>query len=377
MNNNMSKGICHIINSLKAAGAEKYVLDLVSSMSKKGKKTYIISLGPIDNEFLKKYDLHDIIIKQFCTIKIFSVRTLSVIYKIYRFIKTNPIELIHLNMRFSDIIGGTAAILAKCKFVSTQHDTRLWRYRHKTKDVIYKYIHRFVIRYSSGIIAPTISVKHYLHETERIPLGKTEVIYHGIDLDKFHVKVRRLNTKITIGSLARFRPEKGHKNIVASMPIVLAEIKNRRIELQFAGEGPCQHDVRILTKQLGVSKNIIFLGKIFDVPGFLERIDILVHAATSGEAFCYAALEGLAAGKPVVITDIDGIPEFIKDHYNGLLVPIESPEEIARSLIELINQPKLFERISKNAASSCRPFFSLERMINQTYRFYEKMLGNV
>lgn len=232
------------------------------------------------------------------------------------------------------------------------------------------------MKFASMIIAPSKSVRLYLSETEKIPIRKIKVIYHGIDLDKFRVKMKKPSDKITIGSLARFRPEKGHKYIVKALPILLAKVKNKKIELQFAGEGPHQNYIRTLAEKLGVSRNTTFLGEIFDAPGFLEKIDILVHAATSSEAFCYAALEGLAAGKSVVITDIDGIPEFIKDHYNGLLVPAKSEQAIARALIELITDPKIFRSISKNARISCRPFFSLERMINETYALYKTITKN-
>jgi glycosyltransferase involved in cell wall biosynthesis len=372
----MYNNICYIVRSLKPAGAEKYVLDLASHLSRRCKNVYVVSLGVVDEYFLKKFDLKNVTIYQLSLHKLLALNTIKVMYLLYRFIIKKKITFIHLNMRMADITGGIIALLLKRKFISTQHDTQPWRYSRALKNVIYKYIHRFLMRYSLAIIAPSKSVKQYLFETEKIPYTKMKLIYHGIDLDKFSCKLKDLKRKIKIGSLARFFPEKGHKYIVEALPIVLSNLKNKDIELQFAGVGPIQPEIEAMAEQLRVINNIKFLGRIYDVPKFLSEIDILVHAAVSSEAFCYAALEGLATGKSVIVTNIDGLPEFIKDHYNGILIPIKSPQAIATALIELITHPAIHMHISKNAALSCRPFFSTKRMVNETYQLYKNILKN-
>ena len=232
------------------------------------------------------------------------------------------------------------------------------------------------MKYASAIIAPSQSVKQYLFETEGIPLNKMRVIYHGIELDQFALHSKRIIKEVKIGVLGRFRPEKGQVYIVEALKLVLPCIKPKSIELIFAGEGPTRSQVAKKAKELGVSKYIKFLGRIYDVPKFLTEIDILAHAAISSEAFCYAALEGLAAGKAVIATKIDGIPEFIRDHKNGILVPPKSAEAIAQALTELITDSKLHRRICKNAAVSCRPFFSIERMIAETCELYKDVCRN-
>ena len=368
--------LCFIINSLKAAGAEKYVLDLASSAAAKGIETHIVALGPIDEEFLRKYDLTNVTIAQHASQKMISLRTLLTIYRIYRLMRRRRFSLVHLNMRTPDIIGGIAAILSNTRFISTQHDTQPWRYSKKLNPVINRYLHRSIMQFASAIIAPSVSVREYLRETERIPRSKVTVIYHGIDLNKYRVKFRKIGRKIHIGSLGRFRPEKGQGYIVDALPIILRRLKKVDLKVYFAGDGPSLNDVRDKARKTNTDSHIEFLRSVYDVPGFLSNIDILIHAAVSGEAFCYAALEGLAAGKAVVVTNTDGIPEYVKDHFNGFLIPIKSPHAIADAVVELTSTPKLYERICRNAAKSCRPFFSKARMINQTYHLYQRIMDN-
>jgi glycosyltransferase involved in cell wall biosynthesis len=367
----MKRRVCFIINSLKAAGAEKYVLDLASSAADKGIEAHIIALGPIDEEFLQKYDLTNVTITQHTSRKMISFKTLLTIYRIYRFMRRRRFTLVHLNMRTPDIIGGIAAIFSNTRFISTQHDTQPWRYSNKLNPVINRSLHRFIMQFASAIIAPSISVREYLRETERIPRSKMTVIYHGIDLRNYRGRFRRLGKTIHIGSLGRFRPEKGQEYIVDALPIIFRRLKRVNFKVYFAGDGPSLHHVRDKARKTNTDSYIKFLRSVYDVPGFLRSIDILIHAAVSGEAFCYAALEGLAAGKAIVVTNTDGIPEYVKDHYNGFLIPIKSPHAIADAVVELANAPELHERICRNAAKSCRPFFSKERMINQTYCLYQ------
>jgi glycosyltransferase involved in cell wall biosynthesis len=372
----MKRRLCFIINSLKAAGAEKYVLDLASSAAAKGIEAHIIALGPIDEEFLRKYDLTNVTITQYASGKMISLNTLLTIYRIYRLMRRRRFMLVHVNMRTPDIIGGIAAILSHTRFTSTQHDTQPWRYSRRINDVSKKYIHRFIMRHALAIIAPSESVRQYLYETEKIPHRKVFVIYHGIELERFRVSIKKPGKKIHIGTLGRFRPEKGQRYIIESIPLVLKRLAKRDVEVHFAGDGPSLGDARAQTMNLGVNEKIKFLGSVYDVPRFLERMDMIVHAAVSGEAFCFAALEGLAAGKAVIATNTDGLPEYITNYHNGILVPIRSPDSIADAVVQLAKDPEMYLRICRNAAKSCRPFFSRERMIKQTFELYEAMIGH-
>ena len=366
--------LLYIIPTLNTGGAEKYVLEIASKLSTQGHQTYVVSLGPIDEEFLDLHGSRNTQITQFQTKKVISIRSLWVIYRLFKYLKEERIDLVHLNLIGADILGGIAALLAGCPFISTQHNTRSWRYSRKLRKRLAKLLHRSVMHFSSAIIAPTLSVKQYLRETTQIPLCKIRVIYHGIDLNKFAPRIKKIRRRVTIGSIGRFEQRKGQMYIVDALPKILSKLKKYKIEVLFAGEGVYQHKVKSRAVQLDLLNYVKFLGTLKDMPDFLSKIHILAHAATEGEAFCYAALEGLATGKAVVITNTDGIPEFIKDHHNGILIPIRSSEAVANAIIELIENQREYDIISKNAANSVRPFFSKDRTIDETLQLYTETL---
>ncbi|KPK62670.1 hypothetical protein AMJ83_10130 [candidate division WOR_3 bacterium SM23_42] len=367
--------ILFVIPTLRTGGAEKYVLEIASKLAATGHHTHVVSLGPIDDGFVNSVNLEYVTITQLRTRKVLSIRSIWVIYQLFKYIKEKNFDIVHLNLLGADILGGIAAILAGCPFLSTQHNTRSWRYSRKVRKQAAKFLHRGVMYFAHAIIAPTLSVRNYLSETTRIPVDKIKVIYHGIDLKKFSPRLRKIGTYLRIGSVGRFERRKGQIYIIESLPRVLSELKNAKIEVWFAGEGIYEHEVRKRAIELGVIKHVRFLGTLKDIPAYLAKIHILAHAATEGEAFCYAALEGLATGKAVIITNTDGIPEFIKDHYNGILVPIHSSEALADAIIEVTKNPKIYSAISGNAVKSVRPFFSKERAINETFQLYTHILN--
>ncbi len=371
----MLNNICFIVPGLGIGGAEKYVLELGSVYSRLNAKIHIISLGPINWQFVELFRLDStkVIITPIRTAKIFSFQSVKAVVKICRYLKDNGISLVHLNVRMAEIIGGISAIIMKKRFIITQHDTQPWRYSKKIKDLVYKYLHKYVTCYAKAIIAPTYSVKEYLIETERIPKQKIKLIYHGINLESFPPKSKELEGKLIIGSLASLRPEKGHVHIIRAMPQVLEKLRSKKVELRIAGDGPAKEMLIEETERLGLSNSVKFLGPIYDVQKFLADICILVLAPISSEAFCYAVLEGMAMGKAVVATEIDGLPEIIRHRKNGLLIPPCSSEAIAEAIVSLALDIDLYYSICAKAQKDCRPFFSINRMANETYQLYKEI----
>jgi glycosyltransferase involved in cell wall biosynthesis len=368
----MSKKLCYVVRSLKAAGAEKYVLDLATYFSA-NHDVMIISLGINDVDFVRKYNLGKTRIIRICITELFSLKTLIAVVNLCLIFLKERFDLVHTNMFTPDILGGLAAVLTGTLFISTQHDTQVWRYSKSYRNTIRRYLHRFLMKFCAVVITPTHSVKQYLIDTEQIDQRKIQTIYHGIDLEKFDIPIRAIDQTINIGVLARFRPEKGHEYIIRALPEVLTETKPLKIKILFAGDGNTKTSMEDLAITLGLEKNIEFLGHIYDVPHFLTKIDILLHAAISSEAFCYSALEGLAAGKIVIVTNIDGLPEFVHDHKNGLLISPESPQAIANALKEVIADKSLRIKLRNNGKRSCRPFFSINRMFKQTDHLYRSV----
>ncbi|GAA5199115.1 hypothetical protein GCM10023322_73970 [Rugosimonospora acidiphila] len=116
------------------------------------------------------------------------------------------------------------------------------------------------------------------------------------------------------------------------------------------GEAVYADDLRALAVRLGIAEQVTFFGHVEDLAGFLDSIDILVHAAIRPEPLGQSVLQGLACGKPIIATEGGGSSEWIRDGENGLLVAPDSPDALAAALRALAESGDLRARLAAAAA---------------------------
>ncbi|HEY1271824.1 MAG TPA: glycosyltransferase, partial [Terriglobales bacterium] len=141
----------------------------------------------------------------------------------------------------------------------------------------------------------------------------------------------------------------------------------------FAGDGACRKDYETQVANLGLERNVLFLGRRTDVPDILTSSDIAV-LPSQAEGLPNAVLEYLAAGLPTIASNVGGNAEIIRDGETGLLVPPDNPTVLAQSLLKLLRGPELASRIGAAGQQRVRNDFSFERMIEEVDKLYNALL---
>jgi len=174
-----------------------------------------------------------------------------------------------------------------------------------------------------------------------------------------------------IGTAAVLAERKGHKYLFDAV----RTLKERfpRIRLLVAGEGPQGSELRELAARLGLDKEIIFLGFRGDVPQLLNTLDVFVLASLK-EGLGVALLEAACAGRPIVATNVGGIPEIVKDGETGLLVPPADSRSLAERLAYLIEHPEQARNLGSNARAFVRGRFSVKTMVESYIRLYHELV---
>jgi glycosyltransferase involved in cell wall biosynthesis len=121
---------------------------------------------------------------------------------------------------------------------------------------------------------------------------------------------------------------------------------------------------------LGIADRVVFAGFRSDVPDCLAAMDVVVHPSET-EAFCQAIVEAMAAGKPVVATDVAAASEVIENGTTGLLIPPRDPEAIVHAVMTLYGAPERIASIAASAEKSVRARFGISRMIDAQIALYE------
>ncbi|MFZ5800487.1 MAG: glycosyltransferase, partial [Candidatus Omnitrophota bacterium] len=149
----------------------------------------------------------------------------------------------------------------------------------------------------------------------------------------------------------------------------------RKVKLLVIGDGPEQQRLADSVQRLGLGAKIIFTGLRKDVREFIRGIDILVLPSLR-EGLPVAALEAMAAGKPVIATNVGGTPELISDGETGLLVKPADPLALSGALEKLLSDRQLAQTMGERGRKRVENYFSLAKMINETEKLYEECLSS-
>jgi len=215
-------------------------------------------------------------------------------------------------------------------------------------------------------------------------MAKIKVIYNGIYTERFQegkiIPNRReefgLNRDdMVIGAIGYFAPLKGYDDLIKAMPLILEVVPRARLLITGEAIYPAYRDykkkLRDLIDRLGLADTVIFAGQRDDLPQVLNTLDIFVLPSWT-EGFGRANLEAMAAGKPVVSTNVGGIPEVVVDGETGILVPPHDPTTLAQAVIRLAEDETLRNKMGRAGLKRAKNF-SIGKMIDGAVAVYDKL----
>ncbi|HEV7137579.1 MAG TPA: glycosyltransferase family 4 protein [Steroidobacteraceae bacterium] len=153
--------------------------------------------------------------------------------------------------------------------------------------------------------------------------------------------------------IGRMHPVKGHRALLSMLPVIVRSCP--RTLLLVIGDGPERGPCEQLAQSLGVSPHVRFLGRRADVPRLLSAIDLVLMPSQS-EGLGLAAIEALAAARPVIAFAAGGLPEVVADGVSGRLVPPGDCGAFAGAVIDTLREPGRRFAYARGAAISAERF---------------------
>jgi len=235
----------------------------------------------------------------------------------------------------------------------------------------YEFGRRFMGGYASrlhGRIAVSAAARHFI---DRYFPGDYKVIPNGVDVDRYRRAVpiaRWQDGTRNLLFVGRHEPRKGLLHLLKAYRILRKTGCHCR--LLVVGSGPQEHEARryVATRRLG---GVEFLGRVSDreKAQLFKTADVYVSPATGGESFGIVLLESLAAGTPIVCSDIHGYKGVVRRGREGLLVPPGKPKAIAAAIAQLLNDDELREEMAANGPARAEEF-SWERVTAKVDDYY-------
>lgn len=366
----------HIINSYSLAGAEKLVYDIVERMEKTRFKVFICSIGS-KNDLIEKrlrVNLHSQGVTTLTVNKVPNKQRVQCILKLVNLIRQNNIDIIHTHCSSPDFYGRIAAFISRVPQVySTIHST-----------VGYSSgIEKILSSITSKYVAISRQVEDYALNDIGISKNKLKVIYNGVDTS-FRVGNVRKETKLKelglsgdrtiITAVGRITEAKGYFYLIQAAKTIVSKFP--KVHFLIVGDKESEHelvnDLKKLVIKNNLEKNITFTGVRQDVPEILAITDIFVSSSV-WEGLALVSLEAMAAGLPVVATDVGSIREVVNDKINGLIIPPRDIEGLCKSIEFMLKHPDQAWWMGKCGKEVVEANFSIDNTVYGYESLYHLM----
>jgi len=205
------------------------------------------------------------------------------------------------------------------------------------------------------------------------PRDRIETISNGIDLAEYDEASAATGLppgRRFITTIARFHPVKDHATLIRAFAKIAGRFPD--VDLLLAGEGPLKHDLESLAATLKVTDRVRFLGVRRDVPALLKATTVFALTSVS-EGASLTVLEAMAAARPIVLTDVGGNPELVRQGVDGVLAPRGDVDGIAQAFASLLSDSTLAGRLGESASQRVRREFLLDRTIERYYELYRAL----
>jgi len=383
--------LTHIICSLGYGGAERFLIDLIKNTNKEKYEISVLCVvegGPL----VKELELNGV--KTFIIGKKTKLGILT-IWKIYKYLKKQKIQIVHTHLFAGDTWGRIAAVLARTPIIiSTEHSTNF------NEGIIKRLVKKILSHFTDKIIAISKTVKENSQKRDWINPKKIEVIYNGIDLEKFSLPLltpsrnefgTKTNSKINkeisplsfslakeemkkvsiiLGFVGRLEKEKGVEYLIEAMGLIKKTDYNLRLKI--IGEGHQRKKLETMRNQLELKDKIEFLGNKNNQAEIYQKIDILIIASL-WEGLSIVALEAMASGVPIIASNVGGLQEIIKNEENGLLFEPENSKILAEKILWAIENYDKMISMAKKAKIKVKEF-NIKKKAERYEKIYKKLL---
>lgn len=354
-----------------AGGAEKQIFELVKGLDKSKYNVFVASLesyGQAPRDLIEAVGGH---LEVFRVVRIYGLTGLIQGIKFFRFLKKNKVDILQTYHFSSDIWGAFWGRLARVPIImSNRRDMGFWR------SFFHIWTYRLVNKWVKKVIVNASPMRDHFIRTEGLPFDKFEVIYNGVELPEIHKlpsneeirsKFKISKDDIVFMHVANFKPVKGHTYLLKAFKEVLSHHPNTRLFL--IGEDTTNGAIHALANELGITNQVVFIGKHPDVKSLLPAADICLLPSLS-EGMSNSILEYMATAKPVIATNVGGNPELIDDGVHGILVEKENIPQLRDAMLKLITDPALRNTMGNNGLEKVRRYFSMNAMIANYERLY-------
>jgi L-malate glycosyltransferase len=364
--------ILFFIDSVDAhAGTENQVVQLIQRLDYERFEVHLACLEP--SRRLEELDPSCKIVI-FPVTSVYSLRGVRAILALRRYLNTHEIDILQIFMSRANILGVIAAQGSRCPAVIASRRNLGYWFKFP-----YRQMFRYLNRHTTRLLANSDGARRAAIELEEVEPEKVDVLYNGVEMAaydfvktnlRFRSEIGIPDDAAVVGMVANLRPVKDYPLFLRSARIVADQAPNAVFLL--VGRGPLKEELLSLASELGIGSKVFITDGRGSVPDALHCMSIGCLSSSS-EGFSNAILEYMAAGLPVVATDVGGNREAIEHGVTGYIVPDRTPESFASPIIELLGNEARRRAMGRAGYERCRRLFDMDVAVREHEKYYERL----
>ena len=372
-----------LIGSFHSGGTERQAVQLTRLLLESGRCNVSVATLECDGALLpevKRLGFNDI--PEFRLNSFYDLHAARQVRRFAQYLKEHEIDVLHAHDFYTNIFGMAAAALARVPVrIASRRESAVRPSKQRV-------VERSAYRMAGAVIANCEEVRRQLI-AEGVPARKVRTIYNG--LDPARVQAPHAERKEILASLnlpeARFvtimanmrahvwNPEpycfKDHPTFLRAAQLVHQQVPDAGFII--AGEGELLEPTQDLARSLGIADRTFFIGRCRDIGRVLSISDVCVLSSSS-EGFSNAILEYMAAGRPVVSTDVGGAREAVVQGETGYLVPTGDYKQLAEHIASLLLNPPQARAMGEAGRRVANEKFSCSKQVQNVESLYGELL---
>ncbi len=367
----MTIKVLHISTSNQWGGIQQRIFILSKMLNIREIKTFIaLPPGGYFTEKLKEVGIETI------PFELNSRWDIRNIFSLRKILLEKKIDILHVHRSKEHFVGFLAAKCfspLKIKLVRTKHEDF-----PISKNILN---HILYARFTDKIITVAEKIKKDAVNNNHFKPSHIVTIHSAVMMDRFNpefVDGKKIRKSLSIpedipliGTIGKIHYRKGYITFLKACKIIKDYYPNAKFV--WVGKGPEEEKAKNFAYKIGLQDSVVFMGKRTDTPEIMAALDIFVLASKIGEGSPAVIKEALLMHKPVVSTNIGGIPEIIKDEQMGILVPPEKPNELAEAILKILRNPNKKELQTKGR-NFIKENFSELTLMEKTKKVYLDLL---
>jgi glycosyltransferase involved in cell wall biosynthesis len=365
--------VLFVVNSLAVGGSERKIARMANRLKEEGVQVSLACLnGPYTIESSLRCDLPLLKLERRGKFSFATVWRLR-----QAILQQRPDTVIAVNLYQALYVACATLLLAHRPRTVALVNTSTFRGRR-----LWKRIYQSVLSRFDQTVHGSLAQRRFWLDDDRRSDDKATVIYNGVDSAHFESTAvfedaKRMRARLgvspqglLIGTVGRMRPEKNQEVLLTT----LRSLRASRVDasLVLAGDGPLRDYLRRRAVELEVADRVHFIGELDDVRPVLAAMDVFVLPSTAIESFSNAALEAMAIGRPVILSDIGGAREMIDDGVEGYVVSsTELPARLPALIAALYADTRKRQQMGRAARNRAQARFSVSGMVAA----YRALLG--